>query len=360
MAELLHNYQRGIGAWMDLFDHGLNYQREVVRRAYSSQLIMQALCALSSKQLSMVTPGEVWHAAAGRYYGESLRLLISALVDATSSQQDALLATILLSSYELLASPGLDHRRHVLGAVTLIKKHDFTARSKSLERASFWVYARLDIALALINECPTMLGPEEWNVSWAEQEMEEDGLANQMLWILAKVIAFTFREGQVLPEADLSFRSELLVEMNTWFEALPPSVKGVSYGPPSRDGFVKHWFAVPVSAAAMFTYHLANLLLLGEGVNCSIQKDDHSQAAIQYHAHYIGDICQSDIADAALVQGVQPLYYGEFSHVSTAAKHIDGLARKAKLWAILEDIEARLGFHTSSRVVKLQELADVR
>ncbi|KAF4627188.1 hypothetical protein G7Y89_g10970 [Cudoniella acicularis] len=254
MAELLQEYQRGIGPWMDLFDHDLSYQRGVMRRAHSSPLIMQALCALTAKQLSMVTRGEVWEAVAACYYGESLRLLINVLADTALCRQDALVATILLSSYELLASPGLDHRRHVSGALTLIKTHDFTARSKCLERASFWVYARLDIAMALIHECPTMLPPEEWNVCWAKQETEEDVLANQILWILAKIIAFTFQKGETLPEANLSTsRSKLLAEITTWFDDLPSSLKGIPYGSPSREGFVKHWFAVPASGQCHIT-----------------------------------------------------------------------------------------------------------
>ncbi|RFU29843.1 hypothetical protein B7463_g6506, partial [Scytalidium lignicola] len=240
-ALLLHEYQSGIGTWMDLFDHGMSYQREVMRRAYFCPLIMQALCALTAKQLSLVRSEEAWDAVAVRYYGESLHLLINVLANTASCEKDALTGTILLSSYELLASPGFDHRRHVSGASTLIKTHNITAKSEGLARASFWIYARHDCAMALIHECPTMLPPEDWDVSLTTRELEEDVLGNQMLWLLAKVIAFTFDKGERQPEETLlATRSNLITEIDAWFAGLPPSFKSVPYGPTSREGYTKH------------------------------------------------------------------------------------------------------------------------
>lgn len=248
MAELLAEFSRGVATWMDLFDHDQSYQRGVMRRAHSCPLIMQAICALTAKQLSLVKHGGIWGPVAVRYYGESLRLLISALADATSHPEDPFLATILLSSYELIASPGPDHRRHISGALSLIKAHNITARSSGLKRASFWIYARQDVAMALIHECPTMLLPEDWNICWAERETEEDVLGNQILWILAKTIFFTFQTGNSLSEVTLSAaRTRLMNEINTWFNTLDSSVRGCTYGPLSREGFTSHWFAVPAS-----------------------------------------------------------------------------------------------------------------
>ncbi|KAH8803374.1 hypothetical protein F5884DRAFT_861704 [Xylogone sp. PMI_703] len=366
-AHLLQHYQKGIGAWMDLFDHSMCYQRDVMRRAHTSPLIMTALCALTAKQLCLVRREEAWDAVAVRYYGESLHHLINVLGSTQPCVEDALFGTILLSSYELLASPGLDHRRHVAGSLTLIKTHNVTARSKRLARASFWIYARHDTCMGLINECPAMLQPKDWNVSWAKQESEEDTLGNQMIWLLAKVMAFTFGNAENKSEETLLvIRTQLLAELKAWLNGLPPSFKGVPYGPLSREGFVKRWFAVPLSAAAMYTYHLAMLLLLAEGVNPSLLQNENFRDGIQKHATSIGEIALSDITDAVLVQAVQPLYFGKESLFSLldlgslwiAAKHIEGIGKKSKLWALMEHIETNLGFHTSGRIAKLQSLTE--
>src|SRR5699024_2687025 len=123
-------------------------------------------CALTARQVSMVDRAELWKSAAVEYYAESLHHLITTLGLSASSPEDTLPATILLSSYELLVLPGLDHRRHVSGALTLIKSYGCKASSQGLVEAAFWVYARQDLAMALVHECPTMLPPEEWGVSW--------------------------------------------------------------------------------------------------------------------------------------------------------------------------------------------------
>ena len=86
---------------MDLFDHGMSYQRDVMRRVFSSQLILNSVCAFTAKQLSRLKSGQVWEPVAARYYGESLRDLIHLLADPTACQDDALTATIMLSSYEI-------------------------------------------------------------------------------------------------------------------------------------------------------------------------------------------------------------------------------------------------------------------
>ena len=41
-----------------------------------------------------------------------------------------------------------------------------------------------------------------------------------------------------------------------------------------------------------------------------------------------------------------------------AAKHIRGLAKKTRIWSLLDDVEMQLGFHTRSRVRKLQQLVE--
>ncbi|EAW17230.1 uncharacterized protein NFIA_005940 [Aspergillus fischeri NRRL 181] len=243
---LIQAYQNGVGAWMDLFDDEANFQRTVVKRALRCSLLMSAICALTARHITMVDEGgEVWKPVAVQYYGESLRQLIASLDCPTSCPVDILAATILLSSYELLASPGLDHRRHVSGALTLIRTHACRASSEGLMAAAFWVYARQDIAMALVHECPTMLPPDEWGVSWDEQETREGQLGNQMVWLLARVIAHTFRSTTGSVQALSEGRASLIKELDAWHERLPESFRGTAFGPPLEEGFLPRWFAVP-------------------------------------------------------------------------------------------------------------------
>lgn len=42
-----------------------------------------------------------------------------------------------------------------------------------------------------------------------------------------------------------------------------------------------------------------------------------------------------------------------------AAKHINSVGGKAKIWALLDRIESQLGFHTSDRIRQLQQQVKV-
>lgn len=251
-AELLGRYQTGVAVWMDLFDHEMSYQRDVVRRAFSSGLLLYAVCAFAAKQLSTVRSSEVWAPVAARYYGEALRLLINVLTDPAAHKEDALTAIIILSSYEILAAPGVEHKRHLYGAFTLIKTHGINAGSKALERASFWIYVRQDVVMALINECPLLLSPVDWNVSWSEREVEEDALGNQMLWLLGQTINLVFQEPRANTErSNREIHTRISEEVDMWFEGLSLSFTGARCGMMLPQGFVRICF----SGAAAGIHH---------------------------------------------------------------------------------------------------------
>ena len=260
-AELLTRYQTRVAVWMDLFDHGLSYQRDVMRRVFFSKLLLYAVCAFAAKQLSTARSGEVWAPIAARYYGEALRLLINMLTDPTAHKEDALTAIIILSSYEILAAPGIEHRRHLYGALTLINTQGINAKSKALERASFWIYIRQDVVMALINECPLLLSPRDWNVFWSEREVEEDALGNQMLWLLGQTIDLVFRKPGAIDERnDRETYTRISAAIDTWFEGLPLSITGARCGVMLPQGFATICF----SGAAAGTLH---------SMSCPINRD---------------------------------------------------------------------------------------
>ena len=255
-AELLGRYQTGVAVWMDLFDHRMFYQRDVVRRAFTSRLLLYAVCAFAAKQLSTVRSSEVWGPVAARYYGEALPLLMRVLTDPAAHKEDALTAIIILSSYEILAAPGVEHKRHLYGAFTLIKTYSINAGSKALERASFWIYVRQDVVMALINECPLLLSPMNWNVSFSEHEVEEDALGNQILWLLGQTINLVFHKpGANAKRSNREIHIRISEQLNAWFEGLSLSFTGARCGMMLPQGFVRVCF----SGAAAGIQHIHTL-----------------------------------------------------------------------------------------------------
>ena len=248
MAYLLHTYQSGVATWMDLFDHSCNYQRVVPRRILSSELLLYCICAFTSKHLSLLVTGDIWAPVAGRYYGEALRMLIE-LLGSTAPQEDALTATMLLSSYEMIAAQGQEHRRHFYGALVLIKTHGICASSVGLDKANFWIYVRHEIVVALMSESKLLLSPKEWDATFQEDETQEDLLGNQLLWLLAKAIDLVYEKDTDTGKAvaTLSERTSLLRAVERWLDGLPASFRGITYGEVTEEGFSKLHFTIPAA-----------------------------------------------------------------------------------------------------------------
>ncbi|KAF2794704.1 hypothetical protein K505DRAFT_303512 [Melanomma pulvis-pyrius CBS 109.77] len=358
-VELLRIYQSGIGKWMDVLDHSLSYQRQVVRRSLSSSLLLHSVCALAAKQMSLASERFLWEPVSARYYGESLRLLIQDLNRPETSHEIVLAATILLCSYELLAAPGLDYERHLYGARTLIQARGIGAEVTDLEQASFWVYARQDVAMAVMNECPTLIPTHEWPAPLGHG-FEEDTLGCQILWLLARVLELRFGSMDNLQDIRAQGLRNVSNEIDQWWDQLPSTARGVCTGDFSEDGLLKVWFYVPSAAAALLYYHMSKILILEDlsGTRSIAEvntRDSPSRRCdesaclneLRSEARSIASICFSrSLQDSVLPVAVNPLFY--------AARHIPSLHLKARIWTLLDEIETRIGFHTKSRVVQLQ------
>ena len=312
-AELLRVFQEGVAAWLDLWDHSLTFSREAHRLAFTSPLLREAICALSARQLDLIDKRNVWASVAARRYGASLRYLIAACNTSNTDQTELFTATILLSCTELLSSPGPDHRKHLLGAATLVKSRKLDLTLPGLDRASFRVFVRQDLAVALANRSPTMISPSDWSSSLPENGMaEEDAFAHHIVWLCARAANLVFESHSPCAIQSSDTYDMLTEDIDAWLDRLPQASRGVTYTAPDRYGFQALWFPVPAAIVAMLTYHEAKILLLGEYLSqgrtpgTGFSPSVHTQ--IQYHATRIGSIASSKIPDGAHVYSVQPLF----------------------------------------------------
>lgn len=246
IATLLEIYQTGIGVWMDVLDHSHTYQRDIVRRAVSSPLLLHSICALSAKQMSLIRQPFLWEPVSARHYGKSLSLLIEELEKQPPSREVLIVAAILLCSYELLTQPGTDYQKHLYGARSLFQPHGIAAGGTKLEKASFWIYARQDVSMALVHEQATLMPPQEWPVVPDSGAAEEDEMANHVLWILARVIQVKFTNSRGdLSDEQINTVNGLLSELDRWWERFPLSARGIVTTEISDSGLPKIWFCVP-------------------------------------------------------------------------------------------------------------------
>jgi hypothetical protein len=231
---------------MDVLDQSSAYQYQVLRWATSSPLLLHAICALSAKQMSLIDNDFLWDPVSANHYGHSLGLLIEELTSPKHDRGIVLSATILLCSFELLALPGMDYERHLYGARTLIEARDIPTDGSNLEHASFWVFARHDVSLALVCGRPTLIAPSEWPAVPQSKELNEDDNAKQILWLLAKVIAFKFSHvTSDCSEPHVSGIQSLILDIDNWWDTIPSHTRGIF-----TRGLLDHevaqiWFSSP-------------------------------------------------------------------------------------------------------------------
>ncbi|XPS74951.1 hypothetical protein M3J09_007063 [Ascochyta lentis] len=347
-AFLLQTYGKTVATWMDLFDHSSTYQLKVPQLALASPLLFHCVCAFTANHLALsnMSLNASWKLVAVRHYGQALRLLIDALE--VPFCETAMTGSMLLLSYEVHgAIRSEDYRRHFLGLTMLIKSHGITAQSTGTDLANFWIYCRHEIAVSLANERPLVLDPEEWGVSWKEHETREDILGNHLMWILARVINLVFGPDGG-KETSRPAREAFLQELEAWRAGLPECFIGIPYGEEDDDGFRKIYFTVVAAAASAFWYHITHVLLYAEPV----LQDENYIPLIQDQAMRITNITISDFPAALKVFSTHGLYY--------AAKHIQTVSRKARVWNVLKNIETDTGYHTRSTVKHLQAQVEQR
>lgn len=344
-AFLLQTYLRTVATWMDLMCHSSTYQLIIPKLTLTSPLLFHCVCAFTAKYLSLSNRRSTnWDPTARHHYGLALRHLIYALN--MPAHEHVLTATILLSSYEIIAGIASEHhRRHLLGQAMLIKHRNINAQSTGIDKANFWIHVRHEIGFAQTTGRPLILDPGDWNVRWEDKETREDVLGNQILWILARVLCLIYGD-----EGNTQFgkqkRIAFLQELREWRAGLSDTFIGIPYGEEDSEGFRKVYFTVTAAAAAAFWYHVTHILLYTEPT----LQDGSYEPLIQEQAMRLTNIAISEFPDSLRVFATHGLYF--------AAKHIQGIARKARIWNILNDVEDELGYHTKSMVKRLQEFVE--
>ncbi|PVH98767.1 hypothetical protein DM02DRAFT_643403 [Periconia macrospinosa] len=343
-AFLFHTYLRTVAIWMDLMDHENTYQTHIPRYILTSPLLFHSVCAFAARYLSLCNSQQLhstWESVASSHYGEALQLMIRALN--SPSHDHIVTATILLSSYEIVSGIASErHRKHLLGQTMLIKYHKLSARSTGEDRANFWIHVRHEIGAALATERPVMLDPMEWGLTWHAEELREDVQGNHVLWILARVLNLIYGEEKQDEASNWEKREGFLQELEDWRKAQLHTFIGIPYGEEDDDGFRKVFFTVTAAAAGTFWYHVTHILLYAEPT----LQNEAFVPFIQDQAKCIGDIAVSEFPDELRVFASHGLYY--------AAKHIEGLGRKARLWGIMNMVEEQLGYSTRPMVRRLQ------
>ncbi|KAL2836407.1 hypothetical protein BJY01DRAFT_222018, partial [Aspergillus pseudoustus] len=155
----------------------------------------------------------------------------------------AFVRTILLSSYKLLAFPGLDHQRHFKGANTIVNSFHAHKSASCLTRASFWIYVRHEVAEALNRSSPTLHDPDLWpKFDLSEPKPAEDSFCNNILRLSAEIVCFV--SGKTSGNQGKQGGRELSLQdkLRNWLHLRPDQFKDIQY---KENGTVQYWIPCP-------------------------------------------------------------------------------------------------------------------
>lgn len=240
VVHLFQVFREQISTWMDIFDHGCSYQREITRRAMFSELLQKCVCAFTAKHLSLLASGDILAPIATDYYTQALSLLIEELKN-PKPPGCALSAIMMLSSYEVLSAQGQEHQRHYEGALTLIRLLEVNAQSGGLHRANFWIWVRHDLIIAIADRTPLKMPSKNWNIVWNDDENREDMLGRQILWIVGRAVDWIYGKGS---RAEYN---SILRGAEKWHSGRDEAFRGLKYGPRLENGLSNIYFAVPAA-----------------------------------------------------------------------------------------------------------------
>ncbi|KAJ5094842.1 hypothetical protein N7456_010703 [Penicillium angulare] len=225
---LLETFRTGLATWMDIFDFQKTYEREVTKRALRSDILRLCICAFTAKNLSLLTPGEVWDSIASRYYGEALNHMIAAVTcEDPDSASDTLTAALLLSSYEVIGVSSISHQSHMKGAMNLIMTKGISSTSVGLDRANFIVFIRHEIWIALNNEMPLQFDLQRWNTVKPSMGASEYDIAQYLMFLIGAVVNTIY---QLENDDTTSDRKKLNNQLDEWYNLTTPEFRGVGYG----------------------------------------------------------------------------------------------------------------------------------
>ncbi|OWP06500.1 hypothetical protein B2J93_9273 [Marssonina coronariae] len=192
-AHLFEHYVMELATWLDLCDPNQHFQVEVPKRASKCPVLLNAIFALSSRHLSLISDYD--KATSNHYHQKCVNLLIPMMGDPIISSDETVLAVMIvlrvLEEIELLES-GAQGLSHLSGIQSFVRNKGASVMQGGLGEAAFWVGLRQEIYVATIAERAIQIDIDACRVDRSISETSDFGWANRAVVHLADVLNFCF------------------------------------------------------------------------------------------------------------------------------------------------------------------------
>jgi hypothetical protein len=225
-AYLLHHYIVSRARLLDICDPHSHFGRTVPELATKSPLLLNAVLAVSAHHLSRTAGYDPL--VAEMYHERCVELLIPLLDDLSTVSDEVVAATVLLRNFEQMSSAitGFDCEHHLSGTSAFMNSESTCVTVGGLRQASFWIFIRQDLDVALSQQRPLKLNLEAYATEMHLDTPSDDwGWANSIVWITAEVVAFSF--GWEKPRIKYE---ELKLKAESWWQRKPRSFQPLYVG----------------------------------------------------------------------------------------------------------------------------------
>jgi hypothetical protein len=339
-AYLLHHYTVSRARLLDVCDPHNHFGRLAPELATRSRLLLSAILAVSAHHLSRTAGYDPL--VAERYHEACVELLIPMLDDLTNITDEVIAATVLLRNFEQMSSAitGFDSERHLSGTSAFMNSERTCIAAGGLRQASFWIFIRQDLDIALSQQRPLKLNLKKYAFEMDLDTPSDDwGWANKIVWITAEVVAFTFGwEKSRRTYEDLKLKTE------EWWQRKPASFRPLYVG--RGPAFPAIYYSQPWHALGMQYYHITMILLAIGDPGCLKIGFGHNESRrllqqdIAYHAGLLFGICVTvDDIEAKIAA---------CNAISVCAAWLTDRAQQETLIAMLARVEREVAWPTRS------------
>jgi len=232
-AMLLQHYIDNVALFFDMVDNRCHFGVHVVQRAKKNSTLMNAILALSARQLSRTSDFDPYIADA--YYQRCFDTLIPELNnDAVVKEESLLAGTIILRLFEEMniSVIGTDPQGHLFGTQAIIRaaEQSYAATSgPDFHQAIYWAAFRQELWISLMTQRAFQLHifPADRHIDPADDSI----WATRTIAHLGDVCAFAFGEGR----HSIQRYSQLMDENKSWKTRRPDSFDPFFYRQ-DRDG----------------------------------------------------------------------------------------------------------------------------
>ncbi|KAK5295655.1 hypothetical protein LTR99_009244 [Exophiala xenobiotica] len=277
-------YMGAFSVPLDVCDKDNRFGSEVVRRAPSTPLLLNACLAVAARHLSKF--GRCNAELADHHHEKAVQMLLAMLNEEDLDRHiDTILpSTVILRLFEQLSSnvPVHDLQRHLLGGSVFINSRTEYALGGGLTQAAFWVFVLQDVQFSLAYQRPlkmqTLPFSREFRRRWQyENGGTEQSLIHRAIWILVETIQHCFGHHEAVAEQKLS---DGLAE---WESLTSEIFRPFYHEPGDAETFGTLWYTQPGHVIAIQHICMAKILLLSKRASNSRMGIGHGRTLRETH-----------------------------------------------------------------------------